>query len=86
MVIVVPAFADAEDGADGVVHRVIGRLEIAAAKGVADRVDAPGDVVAEEDSHQTTPHQTEASRRPGTNDRTSDAPPGIQQGSRITKM
>lgn len=57
VVVVVPAFAEAEDAEDEVVGRVVVALERAAAPDVADRVDAPGDVVHHEDTDQAAPEE-----------------------------
>ena len=55
VVVVVPAFAEAEESDDDVVAALVVRAERAVAPEVADGVDLPGDVVDEEDPRETAP-------------------------------
>jgi hypothetical protein len=51
VVIVMPALAETEQADNPFVVTLIVRLKFALAKGVADRIDALGDVMGEEDAH-----------------------------------
>ena len=63
VVVVVPGLPSEGSGQPEDVGRAVVGLKAAAAEEVADRVDAPGDVVDEEDPHQPTPEQPRQ-RRP----------------------
>ena len=56
--IVVPALTKGQQSHNPLVMAAIVGLELALAKGVADRVHAPGDVVNEKDTHKSSPQQT----------------------------
>ena len=45
VVVVMPAFATAEQPHDPFVVALVVRLKLASAEGVTDRIDAPGDVI-----------------------------------------
>ncbi len=57
VVVVVPGLAERGEREPEDVGRLVVDLEAARAEEVADRVDAPGDVVDEEDPHQAAPEQ-----------------------------
>ena len=57
VVVVVPRLAERRQRQPEHVRRLVVGVEAAAAEEVADRVDAPGDVVHEEDPHEAGPQQ-----------------------------
>ena len=57
VVVVVPGLAETGQREPEDVRRIVAGLEAACAEEVADRVDAPGDVVDEEDAHEPGPQQ-----------------------------
>src|SRR6266700_408734 len=63
MVIVMPPLSESQQPDDPLVATPIVRFELAFAKGVTDRIDAPGHVVREEDAHQATPQETSPSTK-----------------------
>src|SRR5712691_11548932 len=58
VVVVMPALAETQQTHDPLVVALIVGLELALAKGVTDRIDAPGDVMSQENAHQSAPQQT----------------------------
>src|SRR4051812_1852934 len=58
VVVVVPGLTERRQGEPEDIGRVVGDLEAASAEEVTDRVDAPGDVMDEEDADQASPEQT----------------------------
>src|SRR6476659_4919407 len=63
-----PGLADGGDGDQGKVARLVGGLEIAVAEDVAERVDAVGEVVQDEDADETAPEQAGEGREEGAAD------------------
>src|SRR4029077_12038834 len=57
VVVVVPGLAEGGEGEPEDVGRLVLDLEPAGSEEVTDRVDAPGDVVDEEDANQPAPEQ-----------------------------
>ena len=57
MVVVVPGLAEGRDRDQGEVARLVAGLEVALAEDVAERVDAVGEVVQDEDPDQAAPEQ-----------------------------
>src|SRR5690349_1466030 len=55
MVIVMPTLSEAEQPHDPFIVAAIPGLKGPPAEGVADRIDAPGDVMGQEDPHQSAP-------------------------------
>src|SRR6266851_2145568 len=58
MVIIMPPLSESQQPDDPLVATPIVRLELAFAKRVTDRIDAPGHVVREEDARQASPEET----------------------------
>ena len=64
VVVVVPGLAEGRDRDQGQVARLVGGLEVAVAEDVAERVDAVGEVVQDEDADEAAPEQAgDAPRR-----------------------
>ena len=57
MMIVMPALTKGEQTDHPFVAALIVRLERASSEGVTHRIDAPGHMVCQEDTHQTTPEE-----------------------------
>ena len=57
MVVVVPGLAEGRDRDQGEVARLVAGLEVAVAEDVAERVDAVGEVVQDEDPDEAAPEQ-----------------------------
>ena len=57
VVVVVPGLAEGRDRDQRQVARLVGRLEVALAEDVAERVDAVGEVVQDEDADEAAPEQ-----------------------------
>src|SRR4051794_39799649 len=68
VMVVVPALAHAQDREPEDVGRVVGDLEAPGPEEVADGVDRPGDVVAEEDPHGAAPQRGLERPAPGPGD------------------
>ena len=77
VVVVVPGLAERQQRQPTDVGRLVVRLEAPAAEEVADRVDAEGGVVQEEDAREPAPHQRQEGTGQGSLDRQAD-----QEGDR----
>src|SRR5712692_8232198 len=58
VVVIMPALAETQQAHDPLVVALIVGLKLALAKGVTDRIDAPCDVMSQENAHQPAPQQT----------------------------
>ena len=58
MVIVMPPLSECQQPDNPLIVAPVVRLELALTKDVADRIDAPGDVVYEEHAYKSSPEQT----------------------------
>ncbi len=58
MMVIVPALAESQQTDNPFVAAPIFRLKLALSKGVADGIDAEGDVVDEENPHKAAPQET----------------------------
>ena len=63
MVVVVPALAQRQDAEHDVVPALVVALVRPRSPQVADRVDAPGHVVDQENAHQAAPQEARSARR-----------------------
>src|SRR5262245_12861425 len=71
MVVVMPGLAEGRDGEPEDIGRVVVDVKAAGAREVADGVDAPGDVVDEEDPDEATPEQAQGRAGDGAGDQVS---------------
>lgn len=58
VVVIVPAFAHGEDAEEEIVAAGVGRLEGAAAEGVTNRINRPGDMLVHKEANESPPNQT----------------------------
>src|SRR5216684_4345278 len=63
MVVVMPAFPETQQAYQPLVTAHIRRLKFALAKAVTDRVNAPCDMMQQENAHQPSPEQERASEK-----------------------
>src|SRR2546427_294818 len=72
MMIIVPALAKGQKTHDPLITALIDSFKVALAEGMTDGVDAPGDMMSQEDAHQPTPQQAHpAANREGNEQRKS---------------
>ena len=76
VVVVVPTFPHGEDAEEEVVAAGVGGFKGATAKGVADRVHGPGDVLIEKETDESTPNQSpEGSEQEGLTEKSGGGSP-----------
>lgn len=69
VVVVVPSLAEAEDSENEIVSAVVKRVKRPLSPDVTDGVDAPGDMVDQEDADKSAPEQAEERTGPGPADK-----------------